>query len=44
MFKKIIFVFLLITAACNFQGQALKNKQPDPKWSIRMANTILTQI
>jgi len=41
MYKKIIFVFLLITAACNFQGQTLKNRQPDPKWSIRMANTIL---
>jgi len=43
MFKKVIFVFLLITAACSFQGQALKNKQPDPKWSIKMANTVLTR-
>jgi unsaturated rhamnogalacturonyl hydrolase len=42
MSKKIIFVFLLVTTACNFQGQSLKNRQPDPKWSIKMANTILT--
>jgi unsaturated rhamnogalacturonyl hydrolase len=41
MYKKIIFVFLLITAACSFQGQSLKSKQPGPKWSVRMANTIL---
>jgi unsaturated rhamnogalacturonyl hydrolase len=41
MYKKNIFVFLLLTAACSFHGQPLKNKQPEPKWSIRMANTIL---
>ena len=42
MYKKNIIAFLLITAACNFQGQTLTNRQHDPKWSIRMANTILT--
>ena len=42
MYKKYIIVFLLITAACNFQGQTLINKQHEPKWSIRMANTILS--
>jgi unsaturated rhamnogalacturonyl hydrolase len=42
MYKQNIIVFLLITAACNFQGQTLKNRQCNPKWSIRMANTILT--
>jgi len=43
MYKKIVLLFLLAASAGNFQAQVQKNKQNEEKWSIRMANTILSR-
>ena len=43
MYKKSVFLFLLAASTCNFQSQVQKNKDYEAKWSIRMANTILTR-
>jgi len=43
MYKKIILVLLLLITACNFQAQVQKNRKTESKWSIRMANTVLSR-
>jgi unsaturated rhamnogalacturonyl hydrolase len=43
MFKKIILVLLLATAACHFQAQDQKNRKNELKWSVKMANSVLAR-
>jgi unsaturated rhamnogalacturonyl hydrolase len=43
MYKKKFLVFLLAITACNFQAQDPKNVLNEAKWSIKMANSILTR-
>jgi unsaturated rhamnogalacturonyl hydrolase len=43
MHKKTIFSILLILVTCSTQIQCQKNRQKETKWSIRMANTILSR-
>ena len=43
MFKKYILVCLLAFSACNFQAQDQKKLLPDQKWSVRMANSVISR-
>jgi unsaturated rhamnogalacturonyl hydrolase len=43
MGKKIILILLLASTACNFRGQDANNNRKDMKWSVRMANTVLSR-
>jgi len=38
-----LLVLLLVVTAFNFQQEDKKTTQPDAKWSVRMANTVMTQ-
>ena len=41
MYRKTLILILFTATACNFQGQDKKTKQVEPKWSVRMANTVI---
>ena len=43
MGKKLILILLLASTACNFRGQETGKSQKEIKWSIRMANTVLSR-
>jgi unsaturated rhamnogalacturonyl hydrolase len=43
MRKKIIIVFVFLLPACNFQAQDQKGIHGELKWSLRMANTVITR-
>jgi len=43
MNRRIMLVFLFALLACNFHAQDQRSKQNEKKWSIKMANTILSR-
>jgi unsaturated rhamnogalacturonyl hydrolase len=43
MFKKNILVLLLVLSSCSFQAQDHKKGQPDQKWSVKMANSVISR-
>ena len=43
MFRKTLLLILFAATACNFQGQDKKTRQVEPKWSVKMANTVIAK-
>jgi unsaturated rhamnogalacturonyl hydrolase len=43
MYRKLFFILLLGVAACNLRSQDQKNTLSKQKWSVRMANSVLTR-
>jgi unsaturated rhamnogalacturonyl hydrolase len=43
MYKKLILILFLVSAACNLKAQDQNNRQKEIKWSVRMANTVLSR-
>ncbi|MBP8959247.1 MAG: glycoside hydrolase family 88 protein [Bacteroidales bacterium] len=43
MYKKLIFLLLIVTIGCNIQSQQTKKNENEIKWSVRMANTVMEQ-
>jgi unsaturated rhamnogalacturonyl hydrolase len=43
MFRINFLVFLLALSSCSSQAQDQKKKQPDQKWSIKMANSVISR-
>src|SRR5665811_395665 len=43
MCKKLVLILLLASTACNFKGQDTNKGQKEMKWSLRMANTVLSR-
>jgi unsaturated rhamnogalacturonyl hydrolase len=43
MYRKIVLIMLLGVITCNLKTQDLKNNPGMPKWSVRMANSVLSR-
>jgi unsaturated rhamnogalacturonyl hydrolase len=43
MYRKVVFVLLLLTAMSCLSAQDIKKNQVDQKWSVRMANSVLSR-